>query len=317
MKNLILALIIWAISMTAAVYGQTLEVVFYFPVSSATLSIEQTDSIETIMKSGFEPVSVVGYANTYSNLTTDETNESLARRRSEVFGAPVTTSHVVLAGEAEMRKVVITFAVSTLSVSTDVQLSSDNVRQEESGTVSNDNIETADLSANNAVSPNNSFASVSSEISDSAARVAYLDSLYANASEYEKAAWAISVTPTSQDDAKSCGCGVNQSLEQTWKLYESLQDSASVNVHINNNLSKEYTCQATQVRICWESMYKAFKQQTKEQASSKVSGKKVDETKAPARAKVKSTAYRQSGKSHKSARLNDNLLSKLFPFRGC
>jgi hypothetical protein len=328
MKNfiagLIKAVIIVAISlfMAATCPGQSYTTVeFYFPVSSADLNQKQIDSIMKL-DATMQPVEIYGYANTLNNLT-GENNESLALRRAEAVSAIVDlvpTASYVVAGDAEMRKVVIVFASEVETVNT-----MDNNRTE-LGTV----IGTLKTSDDKEYASEDTFSSGVSPIAevietnrtltqheiDSLARQEYLSTL----NSYELAVDSAFVQIPTQE-SQSCGCGVNNSLEQTFAKYKALQKEAFSYTHTDNRKREALLWEARQVLTCYETMFKAYKSQ---QRSAKASADSKSTSSIEADAKAKALAKMHAAKSKgvrqfasAKGRLNDNIWSKIFPFRGC
>ena len=156
-------------------------------------------------------------------------------------------------------------------------------------------------------------------MSDSNSCVAgsYVDTM--STTSYEDSVFALEIPAQIINTNPSCGCGVDNSLELTWKLYLSYQDSASLFTHVDNDLRNKYTAFATQTRKCWEAMHKAYKQQGKEvqaTTSNPLAIKSSFKT-LPAKAKARKVKKRKHYRlPRRRVSLNDNIWSKLFPFRG-
>lgn len=345
MRNLLeriktLAIVIISVAallfITVQCEAQSNSIAFYFEASASMTTQQHAEELATL-RSNLVIDSIVGMANTLPNYS-GISNTDLAYNRAvnigltieDMFGVdyyPQATV-VVRGTSANERKVVVYYHYAEESVS--YVFSDSSVA--ELDTISD--IDFAELQVEDSVSVSDTTFSFTQfpmpfaglVIVDANGIVGVLvDSMDCisfdvdTLSAYEEAVFAMPLPQI--NSSPSCGCGVNNSLELTWELYKSYQDSASLFTHVDNDSRNKYTALATYTRNCWEKMYAQYKRQLKDEAplacgTNPLAVKSSLKVEAQARAKAKSKSKR-SRRPRKSWRPNDNFWSKLLPFRGC
>lgn len=304
--------------------AQSIEVSFYFAPSEYVLTDAQQDSIESFLNSNpnLVVVEVIGYANTLPNYNGMSNTDLALARAEEIAGwVDFAPSGISVAGTtANDRKVTVVFEVSQDETVETV------ISNEQSVADADQALVDSMLAAHSnrqviVITDANGVVGILADSTDAICfDVNYTDTVAYTS--YEEAIFAMPIP--SINESPSCGCGVNNSLEQTWALYKSYQDSASLFTHVDNDARNKYTVFATQTRMCWEAMYKAFKQQENQpmaNGKNPLAVKSSLKAEVPARTKAKSTKKshkaRKVRKAKRTWRPNDSVWSKIFPFRAC
>lgn len=324
MKN-IFTIIILAFAINFAQANDTLTVVFYFEAQSSTLTQTQEDSISSILEYA-TPVSIVGFANALPNMTTHQANIDLANDRAMSVATIVnlipTGYQVIKSNSASDRRVEITFVIET-KMPTSNELFID---------IYGNEVSLSDISnpTNGDDSAQASSITNTSIINDNTNNISPLCMPRMIACEFKitnetRAAFNTMSAVSNPDN--SCGCSIaGGSLQDTWGLYKSYQDSATMYVHIDNGLRDLYTFKAMEVRKCWKTMFNAYKYQTKMKSRDPSFDIRQHRLEQEVSAKAKVTTKRSNRSKYKShtsvrlrrpVRLNNTVWIRLFPFSAC
>lgn len=251
MKNLI---IITLMFVAAIANGQSVTI--YFDASSYEVSTVAEMAINEIPANATID-SVVGYANTLRNLN-GMSNIELATLRAQEVSAYVDfiPGNVYVRGTTALdRKVVIYYHIENVKFTT----VEDNIN--DYAIVDTNDITNHNAFNNTDITDNIDDNATSNGVDSTSIVMTYADTT--KFTQYELDVFNQPLVNSNIEDKGSCGCGVNNSLEQTWELYKAYQDSSRWYTHIDNERRNMYDAWATQVRICWESMLKQYRYQQK------------------------------------------------------
>jgi hypothetical protein len=290
---LITLILIGGITLSANAQVEELKVEIHFPAQIADISTADINYLDSLMSKGWYPVLVGGFANSLPNLSTGESNESLAARRAHNVAATVelkfTDVFVMSGGYAEDRKAVVVMQRDPLLTYNE---------QNADSTIIADN---TDITNTPSVDSNDTLNAITNPGQDIATRIDTIIVIIRDT------VYMVNVAPITIESVKSDCCGCNKSLQEVWTEYKNLQLQAKkADTYESRQL---FTSQARVVRGCWVRMYSKYRQQENDKLS-QARDKQLISYKPNKKFKHSKLPRRTRG-------LNATIWTRIFPWAAC